>query len=499
MTNERTNDTAAPSRGPVAVVELAAEYRGAIEPTPYVPADIDPDTAPTAEHWDDYRGPATYTRIGNPATNGRPMSWATVAPDPTERPSHDARVTRSRKSGTSFRVGRGAAWLRTTGAADAADARDAVTYIPDESGDLVPFDLGSADDAAYAVVREARLVAAADAWLASSAELDLVTPTGRVLAWADTAGRSARLGGYALTDRPASRSAHARAMRPMVIGGRGDRGISGDATSDPDDYCHTHRGAVSACGCVLPRRATVGACAVNRDESDLDRDSVGTAWHGFTGATTLRDAWRVRQSVGAPSRSRAYDACDVLSPDDAPRKVRGIRVPDGAVTYNRDDMTATIGDRIDLLAWAERSTAATVDTATVAVPLDLYGRTDETRPATVAVWSPATTERFPMLGHARLTVDGRTEPTTRAGRAVARAAGRNLIARRRALAVELTAILASLTVGDMRGATITDDESVIVTRPAANRYAVNGSVVDMGGHAATPAAVAVKLARRLTA
>lgn len=464
MTNERT------ANGP-AVVEVAAEFRGAIEPAPYVPAVIDTDTAPTEEEWNDYRGPATFTRLGNPATVGTPARWSTLTPDPTERPNHDARITRSRKSGTSFRVGRGAAWLRTTGGVDRDAAMDAVTVVPNGDGDLVEFKLGTADDAAHAVIREARLVAAADAWLASSAELDLVAPTGRVLAWDDTAGRSARLGGYALTDRPASRSTHARAMRPMVIGGKGDRGISGEATTDPDDWCATHRGAVESCGCVLPRRATIGACAVNRDESDHDRDSVGTAWHGFTGATTLRDAWRVRQSVGAPSRSRAYDACDVLSPDDAPRKVRGIRVTDGAVTYNRDDMTAVIGDRVDLLAWVE---SVTVDA--------------ETGTRSVA--------RIPMLGHARLDVDGRTEPTTRAGRAAARAAGRNLIDRRRALATELAAILATVTVGDAVTYNA-DGTAVVLTRPAPARYAVDGSVVDMGGHAATPAAVAVKLARRL--
>jgi hypothetical protein len=102
--------------------------------------------------------------------------------------------------------------------------------------------------------------------------------------------------------------------------------------------------------------------------------------------------------------------------------------------------------------------------------------------------------RIPMLGHARL--DHTPPPTSRAGRDAARSAARSIADRRRALALDLTAVLGAVKVGDA----VTydaDGTAVTFTRPAPARYAIDGAVVDMGGHAATPAAVAVKLARRL--
>lgn len=394
--------------------------------------------------------------------NGRPTRWSTVAPDLFGRTSTESRVTRNKRR-TSYVAGSAIPWNRTTGDDGMVDpATDAVLRVR----------TGSDDETAYGMTNERDLVRAADAILAGSAGLDVESPQGNVTRWDDEHA----LGGLRLTDRPYERSASRRAMLPTFVGPyRGDRSMIGATSFGGDDWCHDHETAVDACGCVKPRSVTLGACTRHVYELAGLADSFGhSAEHD--GSTSVSDANRVRASVRAPGRSRAYDVVDVLAVTATGRKIRGTTSSAVTVIYDRTDNTATVHDDgavTSLLSFVEH-VENTADGVKVT--------------------------RVPWLGHAPLDVEPRRDrnagKSTRSARDAARSAARSIADRRHALAVELAAVFGAMAVG-----AVVDVESVgALSRTRSDRYAARwhdaeGKRVERS--AATGNALAVKLAREL--
>jgi hypothetical protein len=494
MTNERTNGAA-----PVAddIETTATDWSASRfgDPTPIPTAsdaapvadNIADDTAPDGDAWDDYRGTATFSRLGNPdGAGGAPVGWPVTAPDPYARPDVDARQTFSRKNGAGFRPRVGAEWRRTTG--DDVD----VIYGPTVDGSplTAPAVIRGDVDAAHGVTRESALVGAANRLIAESAGRVLmlapstVDGSPRVSVWDDTAGRSARLGGFALTDHPSSRSRGARECRPSVVGSLADRGIADASTVDGDDYCATHDGAVSVCGCVIARRATLAALARNRDEWRELAPETGDAWHGFDGETTLRGSWSIRESVGAPSRSVVYDRLTTFhettnETGDVIARVRGLRDVCATVIYDdgRNRVTETGG----LAPNGEPTATVHVDGCVTAIlgwveRVDVDGETGARLVTRVA-----------RVGFDPFDVE-RREPSTRAGRTAARAEGAALIARRRHARDVIADALDVLAVGE-RATVDVDGATVAVARPDASSWSAGRR------HGATRATVAQRAAR----
>lgn len=440
--------------------------------------------------------------VGSATTSGRPARWSTLAPGLFDRASVESRITRNKRR-TSFVAGSAIPWNRTTGDDGMIDP---------ETDSVLRVVTGDDDERAYGMTNERALVAAADSILATSAGLDVETPTGRVTSWND----EARLGGYRLTDRPYERSAERRAMLPTFVGPhRGDRAMIDETTTDDDDYCHDHETAVSDCGCHKPRHNTLGACSRHVYELAGLADSFGHAVE-HDGSTSVRDAHRSRSSVRAPGRSRAYDVVDVLHESETGRKVRGVSQPATTVIYDRGthrvdgrgrslpdvEPTATIhetGSVTALLSFVERVTTGgnTHRVTWTRLPDDERG----------ARWSCSVTsnrgavERVPFVGSEALDVerrDAHAGKSSRSARDAARSAVASLTERRHAVAVELSSALTALTVGSVATFPATNDVALSRTRLdryAARWHADDGSRVERS--ASSPGALAVKLSREL--
>jgi hypothetical protein len=433
--------------------------------------------------------------VGSATTSGRPTRWSTVAPGLFDRASVESRITRNKRR-TSYVAGSAIPWNRTTGDDGMVDpATDSVLRVV----------TGDDDERRFGMTNERALVAAADAILATSAGLDVETPTGRVTSWND----EARLGGYRLTDRPYERTAERRAMLPTFVGPhRGDRAMIDETTVDEADYCHDHETDVETCGCHRPRHNTLGACSRHVYELSGLADAFGHAVE-HDGSTSVRDAHRVRSSVRAPGRSRAYDLVDVLHETETGRKVRGVSAPAVTVIYDRGthrvdergrslpdvEPTATVhetGSVTALLSFVERvSTAGTLHRVTwTRLPDDERG----------ARWSCSVTsnrgavERVPFVGSTALDVERRDVPagrSTRSARDAARSAVASLTERRGVVARELSAALSGLPVSRTLVDVETSAGTVSVGRSRADRYVVGS------WSAGSAAALAVRASRLL--
>jgi hypothetical protein len=333
-------------------------------------------------------------------------------------------VTRSRKRGASFVVGRGAAHSRTVGS----------TTYTDRDGTRQSVDVQSDDDADFDIVRESWVVREGNRLLAESAGMAVTSPMGNVTVWDD----EHRLGGFGLTDTPYASFADARAMRQQVYGGNDGRGMV-DATYVVDalgeSWCDRCDCDATECDCQYDHRAraSIGACAVQR----FTAADVMAAPVGHDGETTVRDANRTRLSAPVYLSRDEWATLDLGAVDAQGRKLRGVVV--GNVTH---------------LVGPSGCGAA--------------------------------------LGHAPMprkrAAKSRATATNRAARRRSARAGRELTARRDALAADLVGIMETLTVGAARPV---DGHDVKVKRTRRDRWTIGAM---SGGNVAT---LAKRAAREL--